>query len=52
MIRVEERAEYYRALEQAQMGEGEEEFVQQVARAVDRSLDVYLEALIPTETEA
>jgi len=45
VIRVEERAEYYRALEQAQMGAGEEEFIHQVARAVDRSLDVYLEAV-------
>jgi hypothetical protein len=49
---VEERAEYYQALEQAQMGEGEEEFIQQVARAVDRSLDVYLEAVVPTDAEA
>lgn len=51
VIRVEERAEYYRALERAQMGEGEEEFLRQVARAVDRSLDVYLEALVPTDQE-
>jgi Fic family protein len=45
VIRVEERAEYYQALEQVQMGEGEEVFILQVARAVDRSLDVYLEAV-------
>ncbi len=44
VIRVEERAEYYRALEQAQMGGSEEDFIHLVARAVDRSLGVYLEA--------
>jgi Fic family protein len=45
IIRVEERFDYYRALEQAQMGEGDEAFLHLIAQAVERSLDVYLEAI-------
>jgi len=44
VIRLEERLEYYRALEEALTGGSEEGFVQLVARAADRSLGIYLEA--------
>lgn len=44
VIRLEERLEYYQALEEATTAGSEESFIRLVARAADRSLDVYLEA--------
>lgn len=44
VIQLDERAEYYGALEQAQMAGGDEGFINLFARAVDRSLDIYLGA--------
>lgn len=44
VTRFDERAEYYQALEEAHQGKGEQRFIALIARTVDRSLDVYLEA--------
>lgn len=44
VLRLEERPEYLRALEQAQLGQGDEDFLRLVAQTVERSLDLYLRA--------
>lgn len=47
IIRFEERQEYYQSLEQAHVGKGDQAFMALIARTVERSLDVYLEAIVP-----
>jgi Fic family protein len=45
VIRLDERLEYYQALEDATTAGSEESFIRLVARAAGRSLDIYLEAV-------
>lgn len=47
IIRKEERLEYINSLEKAQSGGGLDDFYNLVYQAVDRSLDIYLEAVEP-----
>lgn len=47
IIRKEERLEYVNALEKGQVANGIDDFYNLIYEAVDRSLDIYLEALQP-----
>ena len=51
LIRKEDRRRYINALEQAQLGGSLFDYYQVVCEAVERSLDIYLEALEPVEVE-
>ena len=49
LIRKEDRSRYINSLEQAQLGGSLTEYYQIIGEAVERSLDIYLEALTPVE---
>lgn len=52
IIRKEDRLAYINSLEKAQKGNGLDEFYNLICEAVDRSLDIYLEAIDPERGSA
>jgi len=52
IIRKEDRLEYIDSLENAQKGDSLEDFYNLIYEAIDRSLDIYLEALEPERASA
>ena len=52
IIRKEDRSEYINSLEKAQTGKSLDDYYEVVFKAVDRSLDIYLEAVDPERTSS
>lgn len=50
-IRKEDRRRYINSIEQGQLGGSREDYYELIFEAVERSLDIYLEALEPKETK-
>ena len=51
LIRKEDRRRYINSIEKGQLGGGLEDYYELISEAVERSLDIYLEALSPKETK-